>query len=479
MPQLQKSPFTRVILCLSLGLLGVATAAAQVNIGALHLGAGTKWVSAPDTYVILDRMDLQYDADPILLNNVFRFTGTGINSIRGANQPLLYAIGVAKTDPGMLTLNQPATIAKRVNFETGYFDLNGNGLFLQPAALLTNESNNSRLVGNFGGYVTIDFDLPAAITANPGNLGAVITPTTDLGTITITRGHQVQYLDSVHNSIARWYTIAPPTGIPIGAGLRFTYFANEAEGFDPDSLVLWQNPNEAPWAEIGYTSRDASQHYVEKQGLNSLGRFCLGLPSNAVTTTPPPPPPTGASGPMFLAGAWLNDRASLDWNITAEYLDEHFDVERKYASESGFTLIAAVPTKAPGGTSTTTVAYSYIDSAVKTGAGDVYYRIHRFAAGGQTAYSNTVMLKARGDSTSEFIHKLYPTIAVGGRVYIEVGNKPLTKMAFFVVDAKGSIVLTGDLPYQSQWLPVHFLAKGVYRIVFLSDAEKWHATFIR
>src|ERR1700759_2295758 len=188
---LQKFPITLALLSLSLGVPGTFTAAAQANIGALHIGPGTTWVSTPDTYVVLDRTDLQYDADPsVLLNNVFRFTGTGINSIRGENRSLLYAIGVAKVDPGGLWLNQAVTIAKRVNFETGFFNLNGNGLFLQPDALFTNEQEKAQLVGNFGGYVSIDADLHAGIPTTPGTLGAVIPTPTDLGKVPTSRSHE-------------------------------------------------------------------------------------------------------------------------------------------------------------------------------------------------------------------------------------------------------------------------------------------------
>jgi hypothetical protein len=453
----------------------------QADIGALHIDTGTIWVSTPDTYVVLDRMDLHYDADPsILMNNVFRFTGASVNSFRGISRPYVYAIGVSKITPGSLWLNQPVTVANRVNFEQGYFNLNGNNLFLQPAALLTNERNNNQLVGNFGGFVTIDAGLHAGITANPGNLGAIITPTTELGKMTISRGHQVQYLDSVHVSIDRWYDITPAVdatiGASVGATLRFTYFDNESEGMVPDSLVMYQSLNETPWQEIGFTTRDASQFYVEKTGLTSLDRFTLSHHSNGSTTAPPP---IGTSGSILLAGAWNGSFAVINWIITSEYLDQHFDVERKYATQSDFQPIATIPTKAPGGTSSTSVNYNFIDSTVKTAPDDVTYRIHRVAANGESAYSNTITLKAQTDSSNEFIHKLYPTIAIGGRVYIEVGNMPLDKISFVVVDSKGSIVLAGELPYQSQWLPVHFLGKGVYRLVIRSKTHKWHATFIR
>ena len=474
----RKSPITLALLSLSLGVPGTFTAAAQANIGALHIGPGTTWVSTPDTYVVLDRTDLQYDADPsVLLNNVFRFTGTGINSIRGATRPLLYAIGVAKVDAGGLWLNQAVTIAQRVNFETGFFNLNGNALFLQPDALFTNEHEKAQLVGNFGGYVTIDADLHAGTTTNPGNLGAIITTATDLGKVTISRSHETPRLDTIRNGIDRLFNIVPPVGTAVNATLRFYYLGNEAEGFPPDSLHLWQSPDETPWSDIGYTFRDASQLYVEKQGLTSLGRFTLSLPGDHPIT--PPPPPTGTSGPMLLTGLWIGSRAQLNWTITAEYQDQLFNVERKYSTQSDFSPVATLPTKATGGNSSTAVAYSYLDSTVSTGPDDITYRIRRVGTeAGDFSYSNSITLKAT-DSASGFIHKIYPTIVVGGRVYIEAGNLPLNKIAFAVIDSKGSIVLLGELPYQSQWLPVDFPGKGVYRLLIQSPGHKYHGTFIK
>ncbi len=270
------------VLLLFVALLSVSVSCkGQANIGALHIGAGTTWVSSPDTYVVLDRVDLQYDAGPGMLNNVFRFTGTGVNSIRGDSRPLIYAIGVAKTDPGALWLNQAVTIASRVNFETGYLNLNGYALYLQPAALFTNERENDQLVGNFGGYATIDADLHAGVTANPGNLGASITPATDLGKVTVFRGHQNRFLSPTQVGIDRWYYIVPSTGAPVDATLRFYYLDDEAVGYIPDSISLYQSASGTPWTDIGSTSRDAARHYIEKQGLTSLDSFTLALRSGS------------------------------------------------------------------------------------------------------------------------------------------------------------------------------------------------------
>ena len=98
--------------------------------------------------------------------------------------------------------------------------------------------------------------------------------------------------------------------------------------------------------------------------------------------------------------------------------------------------------------------------------------------GGAFTYSNVITLTARG-TTSEFVVNLYPTIATGGQVYIQVGNMSLTTMSFVVVDSRGAIVMAGNVGYQSQWLTVALLPHGAYQLVLRSGSQHWHSTFIR
>jgi hypothetical protein len=468
---LRNISFWHTILLLSLGLLGAdARCTAQINIGALHIVSGTTWVSSPETAVVLDNMDLQYDAGPVLLNNIFRFTGQRINSIRGDNRPTIYAISLAKINPGELTLNQAINVTKRINFESGQLDLNGAGLFMQRDALLTNENELSRLIGPFGGYVTIDADLPASVAANPGNLGAFITSATDLHTVHIVRGHQVQNLSDTTQSIARWFEISGPDGETINAGLRFNYFYAESEGFPNDSLTLWQAADSIHWTDIGYTTRDATQKYVEKQGLGTLSWFTLAPGTGG-------PIPVLALDPVKLTGSWDNDLVDLSWNSISENDNDHFAIERKYASETAFTGIATIPTKAPGGTSAAPLNYTYTDSTVRTAEDYVSYRIHEMAKSGESIYSNIIVLQS--PHGSEFILKCYPTIAVGGQVYIAVGNMVLQRMQYRILDATGRLVMGGTLPYTSQWLYVGPLSKGLYHLTLQSGEKKFNATIIK
>jgi hypothetical protein len=483
MQLLQNSRFWHNILPLGLGLLGAAAnCTAQINTGALHIGSGTTWVSTPQTAVVLDNMDLQYDASPSwLLNNSFRFTGTTNSAIGGNSQPYVYAVSVAKTSPAKLFLTTELFVAKRINFQTGLLDLNTQYIALDETALLTNESETSRIYGSLAGGVQIFAQLNGPVSANPGNLGLQLTSPTSLGNVTITRGHVPMYVNFTGYSVARYYDLSPAANVDTNTTLRFNYFDAELNGLPKDSLGLWE-ATDATYTPLGFTARNATLNYVEQHGLSQDGRFTLYPVDSAVTSPPPVTPPpvdsiTHTPERISLTGLWLGNHAGLNWTVNSEYETDHFDVERKYSSAISFTAIASVPTIAPGGTSASVTAYAYVDSTVSQGPDNVFYRIHETGKAGQSVYSDTVRLEAK--NSEGFILKLYPTIAIGGQVYIKAGNMAIDKMQMQVFDSKGGLVMSGTLPYVSQWLSVAPLARGVYRLSLRSTSNKFIGTFIK
>lgn len=443
-------------------------------LGQLQIGGGTTWVSTSQTVVVLNDMGLKYNGTlAALLNNIFRFTGRSGSYIGGGIQPYIYAISLAKTNPGKLFLARSANVKKRINFETGLFDLNGYNIILDSNALLTNENELSRIIGPIGGTVDINVDLNAPTTANPGNLGAIITSTNNLGKMNLIRGHKPQYIKDSSLSIARFYDLTVKDNLTFSANLRFSYFDQETKGFNKDSLVLWRSPDAVKWTDIGYTTKDTSKKYVEKQGLKRLNLFTL-YPLAKTSTIPPIIPVPDI---ILLIGNWYNNVALLNWWIVSEYQANHFSIERKYASEAAFTAIATVPAMPPGSNRSFFGDYTFTDWTVKKGPDNIFYRIHQSLTNGQEVYSNIITLKAKNGGT--FIQKLFPTIAVGGRIYIEVGDMELKKMSFLILDTKGRIIQTGILSYQSQWLPVNFQSNGLYQLVLLSGDQKFYSSFIK
>jgi hypothetical protein len=488
---LRNTPFWLTILLLSLDLLGaVARGNAQINAGALHIASGTTWVSTPQTAVVLDNTDLQYDASPSwLLNNSFRFTGTTNSAIGGNSQPYVYAISVAKTSPAKLYLTTQINIAKRINFQSGLFDLNSLYIVLADTALLTNESETSRIYGDMAGGVQIFAALNGPVNANPGNLGLILSSPTSLGNVTITRAHVPRYVNFTGYSVARYYDVSPAANVDNNTTLRFTYFDAELNGLPEDSLGLWES-QDATFSPLGFTARNATLNYVEKHGLTQPGRFTL-YTYDTTATAPPPidstaPPPIDSTAPppadttkvhVVLFGSWIHDWASLSWVVSPANVTDHLVVERKYSNESSFTAITSIPALSTGTTPAAGVAYDFTDSTVKTGPYDVSYRINEVGTDGSSVYSNIVTLTAT--SSEGFILKLYPTIAVGGQVYIKAGNMAIDKMQLQVFDSRGGLVMSGTLPYVSQWLSVAPLARGVYRLSLRSASNKFIGTFIK
>jgi hypothetical protein len=66
---------------------------------------------------------------------------------------------------------------------------------------------------------------------------------------------------------------------------------------------------------------------------------------------------------------------ALDWETAMEQNDRGFEVERKPDSSTAFSPAGFVPSAAPGGNSSTTLAYSFTDTNSYTGIS--YYRLRQ------------------------------------------------------------------------------------------------------
>lgn len=457
---MSKSSYPYITLFLLYFLLHGNTGSAQLTID-----AGTKWVSSSDTYAVLDGLGMQYNADPALLNNVFRFTGTGNVYIGGNFQPLFNVINVAKEGAAQLFLGRDIGVLNSVQFQTGLFDLHTRNLYLSPGAVLSNEMEASRFVAPNGGTVNITVNLTNPVSVNPGYLGAVVTAAGNLGAVTVSRGHVPQNING-SKSIARYYQVSAAGNSHLNATLRFYYLNAEKNALQEDSLVTWQSNNSINWSSIGFTARDTVNNYVEKTGIDSLSFFTLYKADVLL-------PVQG----LQLSGAWNNNSSMLFWTTLAEYNNDHFDVQRKYANENDFSTITAVPSRHPGGNSSLPTLYAYTDATPVSTLGDILYRLKQVDVNGQYTYSNTIVIKPAAGAT--FIYKTFPTIVKANSVYIQAGNVNLQKMQVMVVDMHGRKLMNAVLPYQSQWLTLPFVSQGMYRLVIEWGEWKYSSTFVK
>src|SRR5258705_8611873 len=88
----------------------------------LQIAPGTSWKSSGTTYVVLNDIGFSHNAPITSLDNIFKFTGNGDDTILGVTLPSFSNIQLAKTS-GKLFLGRTIN-ANLVSFQSGLFELN-------------------------------------------------------------------------------------------------------------------------------------------------------------------------------------------------------------------------------------------------------------------------------------------------------------------------------------------------------------------
>ena len=216
----------KCILFILVGLILVQLSAAQFTIS-----TGATFSFSGNAKLTLSNMDLVNNGSLSAGTGSILFAGNADNVLKGTQPINLYDIAIDKST-GRVQLHVPLAASHQVLFTSGLLDLNGNDLNLGTTGSLSGEQEASHVIGSSGGAVIFTTDLSAPSSANPGNLGIIITSAQNLGNTTIKRGHQSQ-TDTYGsgNSITRYYDITPANNTNLDATLRFTYLDAELNGF--------------------------------------------------------------------------------------------------------------------------------------------------------------------------------------------------------------------------------------------------------
>lgn len=270
----------------------VCTSAVSAQ-NAMTITPGTTFKTTGGVVITLQDMNLVTDASVIQLpgEGVFRFTGSGNNTISGASIPLLNQVELAKTAGARLTLQQTVRVGTSLTFNGGLFDIGTAQVQLEPAALLLNESESSRITTSGNGTVRITTTLNAPSAANPGNLGLSITSLQNLGSVTIARGHSAINLSSVGRpSINRVFEVVPANNSGLNANLRVFYFDAELNGRTENQLSLWRSTDNTSWTGTGFSGRDGTANWVQLNGLAAITRWWtatdINFPTNVFDLLP-------------------------------------------------------------------------------------------------------------------------------------------------------------------------------------------------
>lgn len=396
----------------------------------------------------------------------FIFNGTDNNRVSGTAITTFAELEIAKTSGGLLTLQTDINVTGKIIFTSNLIELNNHNIDLGTAGFLENENENSRITGINGGEILFATTLNAPSAVNPGNLGVVITSSQNLGNTTIQRGHVSQSNGSGGgNSIHRYFDITPTNNSALNATLRINYFDAELNGLAESTLNVWKSPDNTHWTNMGYSNRDITNNFVEQTSLNDFSRWTLSSASNVL-------PVTG----LQLSGVWENDAAALKWITLTEHNNRLFNIQRKYNSDFDFNTIGQKNSAYADGNSQTPTSYYWTDPA-DANKGPILYRIRQENLDGQYSYSNIISIKPQNENV--FIISIYPSIYVNNQLYIKIGSKPLEKMKVVVYDMKGSVILSQQLDYRSQWVPMPAISSGIYTLSIRSGAYHWAGKFMK
>ena len=403
--------------------------------------------------VVITLQDMNLDNDGTINQapgeGVFRFTGNANNTISGNSSILFDIMQIAKTGAVKLSLLRNLEIGSSINFESGLIDLNSKNILLDPLALLNGESETSRIIGPAGGYVEIVKTLNAPSSINPGNLGAVISSTANLGTTTIRRGHVSQATGVGMGSISRYFDINPTNNVALNATLRFKYFDAELGPLNEATLVMWKSTDLTNWSNQGFTSRDIVANYVEKTGIADFSRWTLSALNNALPVQ------------FVLFNARCdenNNRAIINWKTGQEMNASHFEVQR---SENGSNW-TSIGTVQAAGNSNTDQSYSFTDNnPVATGA---VYRIAEMDFDGKIQYTSIIRLECGKPDN----WRVWPN-PVNEQLFVNLSTVTGSQAGIRVFDNRGALVReqrNNLLPGNNQLnVDMRKLPPGTYHVV--------------
>ena len=381
----------------------------------------------------------------------FKFTGSQNTGISGVNLPVFYILEIAKTNNAKVSLARDINITSSLNFISGLFDLWSSRAFLASGAYVAGETEANRIIGSTG-FIEITQNLNSPNGTNPGNLGAFITTSANLGSVTIRRGHFALSGNGLSTSINRYYSIIPANNNSLNATLRLKYFDAELNGQNENSLVLYQGVNgSATWNNLSRTSNSINANYVEKTGIANFSYHTLAN-DNAVAG-----PVTGLT---FTGQRKKATEVQLNWTSQTETNLSGYQIQRRLDTEVDFSDRTFVASIAPNGNSNSTLNYQNVDanSHISTS----YYRLKIVDKNNVISYSNiiTVAAKTKGKGAVTNITLLDD-------------EEPATRKAMDINSNIANKITVGPNPNNGNfWFSVNGIEKETVAILYTIDGKQ-------
>lgn len=173
-------------------------------------------------------------------NGTLQFTGnqaTANTTISGTGTTILNNLTVDKSSND-LQISKNLVVTNNLTLTAGNVILDNTTLNLQDTGTVIGETETKAIKGATGNII-VSGNLNAPNQVNLGNLGAIVTSSSNLGQTTVSRTHTPATIDG--QSIARVYTITSTNNTGLNATLVFNYFDNELNGNAEANLSVWQS----------------------------------------------------------------------------------------------------------------------------------------------------------------------------------------------------------------------------------------------
>jgi len=373
-----------------------------------------------------------------------------------SNSVQIQELEIAKTNGALLILQQNIAVSGNVVFTSSNINLNEYTLDLGTTGFLEAESESSRITTSGIGQVSATALLNSPLSANPGNLGALITSTQNLGTVILKRGHQSQIIgNGIVSSILRYYEISPTNNMELNATLRFSYLEGELNTLPENSLVLWRSTNNQQWSNEMFTARDLGANWVEKNNIASFSRWTLSTANSAL--------------PVQLlrwSGSIVNCKAELIWKTSSEEASSHFDIEH---SRDGVLFTKAGEIAAAGNSATLQV-YNF---KIEIDQGPHWFRLKMVDKDGTFKLSPIIFLR---NSCSNSDYVIYPN-PVKNMLWIK-GLQ--TGQRVVLSNGSGQVIKIWQITSVSSGFDISMVAKGMYSIqIFQGTVQVWKGSIIK
>lgn len=268
-------------------LLPAAALAACTGIKAqgLKIQPGTTFKTTPGISIVVQNGNLTNAGNGDFAASNLYMSGGAQGRLYGPGTLSFTNLYINKPSSSAILSNN-ISVSNSIVFQAGILNLTSYVVTLAPTAQLVGESESSHIFTTSTGYITITVDLKAPLGVNPGNLGAIIASTQNLGSTTIKRGHAVQQNNGSGTSIKRYYKITPANNASLNAIFRFTYFNAELNGLSEASLTMWRSTNGGTsYTNRGADGSDASLNYVDISNENSFQQYTLSSPTFSFAKT--------------------------------------------------------------------------------------------------------------------------------------------------------------------------------------------------